>query len=78
MTEDSDAGGLGRCLVKVSEPPHYFHRHTCARPAKFLIRTKDGLVTGVCGVHHRVHERRPMRSSQFAPEGAAEPEASET
>lgn len=55
----------GHCDFEVSEPPGYWHTHRCARPSKAVITTVEGDEKPVCGIHRRMHEKRPLHSGWF-------------
>ncbi len=56
------------CTFEVGDPPGYWNFHSCGRPGKFTIITRDGIEKNVCGTHRRMHERHPLHSSYFVRE----------
>lgn len=52
------------CPFMIGEPPGYWHFHRCSRPGKFIIDV-HGIEKHVCGIHKRMHDRRPLQKGDF-------------
>lgn len=62
-----------KCGVQVGVPPGYWYWHTCARPVKAVITTRDGSEQGVCGIHKNRHGRVALSDWDFKLQTEEEP-----
>lgn len=53
-----------RCVAQVSEPPGYWHSHTCGKPAK---GEREG--QPVCGIHLRARSFYSLPASSGTDRG---------